>query len=315
MANSKLSLRLLVTISFLCSIAVQPLMANSTFQTTGNFSLESPIVPQIEPLISPQRLVELMQTGSVQVIDIRRRTSLMELFSYDGGHIPGAVNVPFGKWRESWKDPLSVPTDADLTSLVQAAGLTMESPVVIVHSSAAKGNFGSASWVYWVLKSSGFRDIAILDGGIRGWKRAGLPISQDFVPIPKSDLQVKLDPTWLATHEDVDAVINGTSNAHLLDARPLHQVAARASLPGSAHLSHSDLVTGEAGEAGEILPIFNRLKAVAVDWNYDEVITYCNDGTLAATDWFMASEVAGIPNVRVYGHSLKARDKARKAGN
>lgn len=294
-------------------VGIQPTLAQGSLERPDPFAVEAESTPSIEPLISAEKLARLMAEQSIQVVDIRRRSSLMELFSYNGGHIPGSVNVPFGRWRESWSDPLTVPQDADLTELVQAAGLTKDAPVVIVHSSAAKGNFGSASWVYWVLKSSGFRDLAILNGGIRGWKRAGLPLSTEPVPITRSNTVVALDPRWLATHEDVDAAIAGTSTAHLLDARPLHQIARQASLPGSVHLNHEELITGEDGAAGDVLPILLRLKHASVNWQYDDVITYCNDGTLAATDWFMASEVAGIPNVRVYGHSLKAREKAERA--
>ncbi len=282
----------------------------------GLILLATPVVAQntLSPLITAETLARLVDEGAPQIIDIRNKRALRPLYSYSAGHIPGAVNVPLKEWRAIWADPVALPSARDLTMLVRTSGLVKSRPVVIVHSSAAKGNFGSAAWVYWVLKSGGFTDLAILDGGIRAWKTAGQPLTRLGTPIRRSREVALLDTTWLATHEDVDAVIAGTSTAQLLDARPIHQIAGSASLPNSRWLDSGELMNGPDGQAGDQLAIFERLKFADVMWDSQDTITYCNNGLLAAVDWFMASEVAGIPNVRLYGHSLKARKAARPAG-
>lgn len=266
---------------------------------------------EMRPLIGPSDLVQIDAQADPYIIDIRNPSAILPLFSYSAGHIPASVNIPYGKWRQIWSDPLSVPSEAALTAFIRANGLTKDRPVVIVHSSAAKGNFGSAAWVYWVLKTAGFEDIAILNGGIRAWRASGGEISTDPVKIQPSYETANLDTTWLATHEDVDAVIAGTSSAQLLDARPLQQIMKEASIEGSFVMHATDLITGDAGQADDILAVFAKVKEADLNWDYGEVITYCNNGSLAAIDWFMASEIAGIPNVRVYGHSLKARKRAQ----
>ena len=223
--------------------------------------------------------------------------------------------MPYGEFRGLWNDPLSVPTDAELTDLVQRTGVPKGTPIVIVHSSAGKGNFGSAAFAYWTLKSAGFENMAILNGGIRGWQDAGLPIATEPTEIKRSDIKVTLNEKWLATHEDVDAVLDGTSTAQLLDARPLHQIMENASLDGSFTLNAEELVVGDGATAVDDNSIFMRIKKADLDWQYTEVITYCNNGALAAVDWFMASEIAEIPNVRIYAHSLNARQKAQSLWN
>ncbi|WP_411892323.1 sulfurtransferase [Yoonia sp. SDW83-1] len=268
---------------------------------------------QVPPLIGAVDLQVLMGLTEPQIVDIRNPRAIRSLYSYASGHIPGAVNVPYGTWRNIWTDPLNVPTDADMTRAIQSMGLTKDRPVVIVHSSAARGNFGSAAWVYWVLKTAGFENIAILNGGVRGWKDMGGEMSTEAVEIVPSQEVITVDQTWLATHEDVDAVINGTSDAQLLDARPLHQIMSDASIEGSFTLNAEELITGDKGMAGDDLEIFMRIKDAGLEWQRGEVITYCNNGALAAVDWFMASEIAGIPNVKVYGHSLRARERALDA--
>ena len=270
---------------------------------------------EIPPLLGPNDLTKLKTVVDPYVIDIRNRSAMRALFSYEDGHIPGSVNVPYGKWRELWNDPLSVPTDAALTLLIQSAGLTHTKPIVIVHSSAAKGNFGSAAFVYWMLKSAGFRNMAILNGGIAGWTEMGGAMETTVTPIEPSDVAVTLDTTWLATHSDVDAVLDGTSQAQLLDARPIHQIAENASLDGSFQLHAGELVSGAGATAGSDQSIFMRIKQADLDWQYTDIITYCNNGALAAVDWFMASEIAEIPNVRIYAHSLDARQRAQSLWN
>ncbi|MFQ6548389.1 sulfurtransferase [Aestuariibius sp. 2305UL40-4] len=288
----------------------RPVAFHSTI-SIAEATLEAPEEEQIDlrPLISPAELVQLMEDASPQVIDIRNPSAIRPLFSYAAGHVPGSINVPYGDWRKLWADPLSIPAENDLTDFIRAAGLTRDRPVVIVHSSAAKGNFGSAAWVYWLLKTAGFEQLAILNGGIRSWKASGQELSTDPTPIVPSFEVATLNTSWLATHEDVDAVLAGQSEAQLLDARPLQQIARDASLHGSFTMDATSLITGEDGQAGEVLDIFMRVKAADLTWEFGDVITYCNNGALAAVDWFMASEIAGIPNVRVYGHSLSARNR------
>lgn len=295
-----------------------PGLATAQDRQAASFTV-APVAPvqqvSIPPLLGPHDLQNLMTVTTPYVLDIRNRSAVRALYSYTAGHIPNSVNVPYGQWRGLWNDPLSVPSDAELTEMVQSSGLDHHRPIVIVHSSAAKGNFGSAAFVYWILKSAGFENIAILNGGISGWKDAGGEVSKTPTEITRSTATASLNTKWLATHEDVDEVLAGTSDAQLLDARPLHQIMENASLDGSFTLHAAELITGENATAASDESIFMRIKKADLDWQYTDVITYCNNGALAAVDWFMASEIAEIPNVRIYAHSLNARQRAKAIWN
>ncbi len=300
------------------AISTMPAFAQSRAAISFEAVPVAPVVPQVQvpPLLGPNDLTSLMSVSTPYVLDIRNKKAKRALYSYSAGHIPGSVNVPYGEFRALWNDPLSVPSDADLSALIQRAGLQSDgAPIVIVHSSAGKGNFGSAAFVYWTLKSAGFKNLAILNGGIKGWKDAKLTVTKKATKITPSATQVTLNTEWLATHEDVDAVLDGTSSAQLLDARPLHQIMENASLDGSFALNAEELVAGAGATAVDDNSIFMRIKKADLDWQYTDVITYCNNGALAAVDWFMASEIAEIPNVRIYAHSLNARQRAQSLWN
>ena len=297
------------------SLAAQTARRAAKFKVAGQEPEPEVVKDEIlvPPLLGTRDLKTLMEIGDPQIVDIRQPKAFLWNYSYAAGHIPNAVNVPFSKFRKLWNDPLSTPSEQDFTKLIQSMGLSYDRPVVLVHSSGAKGNFGFATFAYWTLKTAGFTNMAILNGGIAEWKASGGEMSKEKVKIVKSDTQAFINDEWLATHEDVDAVLDGTSTAQLLDARPLHQIMEDASLEGSFTLNAEDLVAGKNGQAADDLSIFMKIKQAGLDWEYDEVITYCNNGALATVDWFMANEIAGIPNVKVYGHSLKARRKAEKA--
>lgn len=302
---------------FASTVMAAPVFAE-TVRTAATFEVvgQTPVPKKqviVPPLLGPADLQKLIEIGDPQIVDIRNAKAVMWNYSYKAGHIPGAVNFPYSNFRKLWSNPLLVPTDAEFTELVQSMGLTKDRPVVLVHSSAAKGNFGFATFAYWTLKSAGFTNMAILNGGIAEWKSAGGEMTQEPTEIVRSDEEVTVVDKWMATHEDVDAVLDGTSSAQLLDARPLHQIMEEGSLEGSFVLNAEELVTGANGKAADDFSIFLKVKQAGLDWEYDEVITYCNNGALATVDWFMANEIAGIPNVKVYGHSLKARKKAEAA--
>lgn len=304
-----------ISLSAALAIAVPVVPASAQERGSATFQIVEPVRIQhdvlIPPILEAGDLAALLDVTEAYVIDLRNPQANAALYSYAAGHIPGSVNVPYGMWRELWNDPVNVPTDAALTELVQQAGLTHDLPIVLVHSSASQGNFGSAAFVYWTLKSAGFENMAILNGGVTNWQDNGLTLSTTGTPIERSETVVSLSDEWLATHEDVDAVLNGTSNAQLLDARPIHQIMEQESLEGSYTLNAGELISEQGARAGSDSSIFMRLKQADLDWQYNEVITYCNNGALAAVDWFMASEIAEIPNVRMYAHSLNARQKAQ----
>ena len=105
--------------------------------------------------------------------------------------------------------------------------------------------------------------------------------------------------------------MNGETDATLVDARPesfwagdqAHPAAARpGTLPQSEYLTHSswfgdDPVIVDA-EKARALATENELKSGA------PIISFCNTGHWAATNWFAMSELAGLENVKLYPESM-----------
>ncbi|QCO54964.1 sulfurtransferase [Pseudorhodobacter turbinis] len=256
------------------------------------------------PLIMPADLAAGTVPEAV-ILDIRPK-------GFEAGHIAGAVSAPYGLFRGPKSNPGAVPPVADLERAYETLGLELDRPVVIVSQGDTDSDFGSAARVYWTLKSSGFTELAVLNGGATAWVNAGLPLStQAATPVP-TELAITWDNTWTADTAEVTAVVAGTEQATLVDSRPgsffngkkMHDAADRpGTLPGAMNLPHTDFFRPGA-TAINADPDLEALRAKLGGTSNTPVVAFCNTGHWAATDWFALSEVAGIDNVKLYAGSM-----------
>ncbi|MEM9139669.1 MAG: rhodanese-like domain-containing protein, partial [Pseudomonadota bacterium] len=246
--------------------------------------------------------------GRVQVVDIRPASKL------EGGLIPGALSMPYRQWRGPAQSPGTPPSDTVLSDRIGAAGLRLDRPIVVVSSSAQPFDFGRAAYVYWVLKSVGARQIGILQGGTSAWIEAGRAVTAQPARARPYRASVTLSDAWRAQLSEVDAIARGQSKGALLDARPssayLRQSKAKIPLASTlpyaqnrpASFAHNTLRTAPTHQDG-VLSMLDQLKSAAVSWETETVVSFCDTGELGALNWFYASEIAGIKNVKLYPES------------
>ena len=286
-----------------------------TYTFVSLFLLASSAFAELGPLVSPAQLSPELAGTSVTIIDIRATAAAEgdeNVNTFTAGHIEGSVNAPYGLFRGPADNPGQLRSDEELTSVVQQLGLrSLSQPVVISYQGANVTDFGAAARVYWTLKSLGFTDLAILNGGINAWVEAGYELSTDAATPRPSTLSVSIQPDWLASIEDVQAVVAGEDSALLLDARPenfwagnaSHPAAARpGTLPQSQYFEHASwfgngpaIIDAEAARALADAEGFAET---------DQLVSFCNTGHWAATNWFALSELAGIENVKLFPESM-----------
>ncbi|GGH48433.1 sulfurtransferase [Frigidibacter albus] len=257
------------------------------------------------PLVSAAE-VQTLAAGEEAplVLDIRGA-------AYDQGHIAGAVSAPYERFRGPAENPGALVPEDQLEATLQELGVTLERPVVVVHQGKDDSDFGAAARVYWTLKSSGVSQLAILNGGMAAWGAAGLPLeTKATVPTP-SDIDIAFSDRWLATTDDVSAIVNGERQARLVDARPAgffegrqaHAAMSRpGTLPGAENLAHS--VWFDGGVEVMNAPAANEVLARLGIGRDEGVVAFCNTGHWAATEWFALSELAGVEDVKLYPESM-----------
>jgi len=195
---------------------------------------------------------------------------------------------------------------------LEKLGLEQDEPIVIISEGNTDTDFGAAARVYWTLKSTGFTDLSILNGGRIAWRDANLPLNNTFETAVPSQLNLEFDTTWLADTQHVSSVVKGENSGLLVDARlpeffagdKAHGAAKRpGTLPGAVNQSYATFF--ENGAAAISTPTdISALKASLGIKGDEEVISFCNTGHWAATHWFALSELANVENAKLYAGSM-----------
>jgi thiosulfate/3-mercaptopyruvate sulfurtransferase len=261
-----------------------------------------------EPLVSIEWLKQHQPDPSVVTIDVRSAIDGGGAEAYAKAHIPGAVHSDYDKagWRVTRNGvPFMLPTVAELEKLIGETGIDEDSHVVIVPAGVSATDFGAAARIYWTLKVAGHPSVSILDGGFAAWQAADYPVeSGTAVPTPKI-FTVHLDEHLLAQLAEVEH----NEHATLVDARPAGyfdgkekapMVQSYGHIPGAINLdsaSFYDPATNRLRPKDQLARIAARLPS-------GPVVTYCNTGHWAATDWFVLAAVLGRSDVRLYDGSM-----------
>jgi thiosulfate/3-mercaptopyruvate sulfurtransferase len=254
------------------------------------------------PLLEPAELAALLDVhgDDIRVIHVSGE--------FQKGHIPDAGYAPYHIWRSDDANPGALRDVAHWESVVRELGIEAETPVVVVHSGVDASDMGAAARVYWTLKSLGVEDLALLNGGFHGWVAAGLPVSTStpggFMP---SDFQADWSDEWRVTTEEVVELAEA-GDSRLIDARPtdffsgLHWTIAA---PGT--IRNSNNLTYEAFFDGNRMLGAETVRDLAEREGYTDApltVSFCNTGHWAAINWFALSELAEVPNTRLYAESM-----------
>ncbi len=253
-----------------------------------------------QPLLSPADLSALLDQG--EDIHIIRVTG-----DFAAGHIPGAVFSPYEKWRAGPTNPGAVLPELEYEAEAVRVGVTAERPTVIVHDGDTPSDMGAAARVYWTLKSLGVENLALLNGGFQAWAKAGLPTATGEVTPTESDFYAEWRDDWYIPTGEVAALVE-SGEATLLDSRPegfFQGIAWSIARPGTIH-SAENLQFSQFFEDG-LMVTPERARAIAEAQGLQDspiTVSFCNTGHWAALNWFALSELAEVPNTRLYAESM-----------
>lgn len=265
----------------------------------------APFAATFGPLVEANELANALNEKQPVLLDIRND-------GYADSHVDGALWAPYKLFRGTKDNPGGLMDLAALEEHLEKLGLEQDEPIVVISEGNTDTDFGAAARVYWTLKSTGFTDLSILNGGRIAWRDANLPLNNTPETAVPSQLDLEFDTTWLADTQHVSSVVKGETSGLLVDARlpeffagdKAHGAAKRpGTLPGAINQSYATFF--ENGAAAISTPTdVSALKASLGIKGNEEVISFCNTGHWAATHWFALSELANVENAKLYAGSM-----------
>lgn len=253
------------------------------------------------PLLEPETLAELLELDpEIRVVRVSG--------NHDEGHIPGSVVTEYADWRGPPENPGALPALSELEAEVRRLGIERDTPVVLVSEGAGPDDKGTATRIYWTLKSLGIERLAVLNGGFRGWQGAGLPVETGSVSIAPSTFDATLSDSWRITTAELEARIAEGNAPARIDARPREFFEGRTwtaarpgTIAGAESLSHADWFDEDGRIDVARVP---EILARAGIGDAQEIVSFCNTGHWASINWFVLSEIAELDGTRLYAESM-----------
>jgi thiosulfate/3-mercaptopyruvate sulfurtransferase len=265
----------------------------------------APLAATFGPLVEANDLAGALDREQPILLDIRNA-------GYEDSHVDGALWAPYKLFRGTKDNPGGLVDLAVLEKHLERLGLEQDAPIVIISEGNTDTDFGAAARVYWTLKSTGFRDLSILNGGRIAWRDAKFPLNNTPETGVPSQLDLKFNTTWLADTDQVASVVKGEISGLLVDARlpeffagdKAHGAAKRpGTLPGAVNQSYTTFFENGAAAISAPTDVSALKASLGIDGD-DQVISFCNTGHWAATHWFALSELANVKNAKLYAGSM-----------
>jgi thiosulfate/3-mercaptopyruvate sulfurtransferase len=238
------------------------------------------------------------------------------LRTFEEGHIPGADFLDLqGEFSDqSARLRFMMPAVAQLEAAFGRHGIGKGSRVVLY-------SIGSMMWAtrfWWMLRSLGFDDAAVLDGGFDKWKAEGRPIesgpAKGFAPatfkaMPRSGLFVDKGAVAGAIGEAGTVVVNALGPQFHKGLEP-SRYGRPGRIPGSVNVPAATLFDAKSKDFTSLGDAAARFAAQGVTKDR-RVIAYCGGGISATIDLFLLHQL-GYDNLTLYDGSMGewAKDKS-----
>ncbi|HVW17081.1 MAG TPA: sulfurtransferase [Solirubrobacteraceae bacterium] len=275
-------------------------------------------MPPVPQLVSAEWLAERLDEEDLRVLD----ATVWLRIDPDGGgasvesgrasweaeHIPGSA---FADLIEDLSDntsglPFTRPSARAFAEAASRLGVGEGTRVVVYD--ADHGAWATRLW--WLLRSFGFDDAGVLDGGLTAWKAEGRPLTSQpapprpparFVPAPREELVADREAVRAAMRDGGACLVNALP-APLFSGEVAVAPGRAGRIPGSVGVPAGELVDPQTTRC--LSPESLRERFAAAGALRDEpIVAYCGGGIAATADAFALSLI-GRDDVAVYDGSL-----------
>ena len=235
---------------------------------------------------------------------------------FEAGHVPGAVFVDLETELAAPADPAQgrhpLPAVADLQAAARRWGVHAGQAVVVCD--ATGGLAAARAW--WLLRWAGVAEVALLDGGVPAWERAGHPLASGPATAP-SPGDVVLSPGHLPVL-DADGAAALARDGVLLDARAAERYRGEVEPvdPRAGHVPgarSAPTAQNLAADGSVLSPAALAERARELTGDATEVGVYCGSGVTAAHAVRALAEAGVTASLYPGSWSQWSHDPARPA--
>ena len=162
-------------------------------------------------LVEPAWLAQRLNDKNLRIVDMQTDSK-----GYDKeGRIPGSVYLSVSAIRMPVEvGGFRLPNKSEGEKILGSLGVSRETMVVIYDDTGGL----NAARLFFTLDVFGHEKVALLNGGIQAWKKAGFQLSHEVPKITARSYSAKVDPNKVATAEWIVKNLKEPSIA-LVDAR------------------------------------------------------------------------------------------------
>lgn len=267
----------------------------------------------LPPLVDAGWLLREAGAADLKVLDIQDERD------FRAHHIPGAVNVPFARWRTEAPRrgqrgaaiPALLPPTAALEAMIGAAGIDQDTRVVIVATGRGAGDLAAAARVLWTFVVLGHDAVALLDGGLVAYAEAGGRIASGapgavqparFTARPRPEMVPDAAAVQAAFAAGV-AMVDARSDGEYFGVYRGGPGERPGTIPGARHLPYEWLSQDGSGQLrtpGALRELF-AARRIATE---GKQVHFCHSGNRAALTWFAAYALFGNRDALLYDASM-----------
>jgi len=245
------------------------------------------------PLISAKDFAaELKSNKNMIVVDVNAGDV------YSKQHIQSAINLPHKELYKSGPIEGQIKPANELAAIFGKKGISNTSKIVIYDDGSSKYN----SRVWWILKSVGATDVAILHFNMDQFGAAKIPLTATASTKKATTFEVTANPEIVCNMAELLKPADGLV---LLDAREKDEFEgtdeakrSKGHLPGAVWMNFKEVLTstGAYKSKEDILATAAKFGATPDK----PIVVYCQSGIKAAVLYLALKEIAGFQNVKYY---------------
>ena len=254
----------------------------------------------MDALVTTEWLAGELGASDLRVVDAsyflpeHQRDAVAE---YDKAHIPGAVLMDLAELADGSSGlPMMLPSPEKFASRMQSLGLGDGSRIVLYDASPLH----TAARAWWMLRTFGAHDVAILDGGLAKWTAEGRETASGKETLRHRHFTVWHDDKGVRTLDQMKAnvesgaeqVLDARSAARFTGEEPDPRPATHAGhIPGSKNLYYARLFNDDGTwKTGDALRA--EYDEAGVDLS-QPLVTTCGSGITASVLAFGAHLLGG----------------------